>query len=71
MDAMTAAERLYALIDAPRGALNVIALPDSASGFILKVWVSQGSCHGKIPSSFEGYKVQVEQRPRFNGSNAF
>lgn len=69
MDELTAAQRLYALIDAPRGAVNVTAWPDEKTGFVLKVWLAAGARVPDIPSNFEGFKVQIESRPKFSTGN--
>jgi hypothetical protein len=64
MNAFVAAEHLFSVIDAPRGAVNVSAWPDNNSNYVLKVWVNPGAGVRGIPSSFEGFKVLIESKPK-------
>jgi hypothetical protein len=61
-----AAKHLYETLTAPRGTVNVAAVPDSDSGFMLKIWVAPGYVLRDAPTSFDGYPVKVEARPRIN-----
>lgn len=71
MDETLAAEHLYTFIGAPKGTVNVCAMPDQEAGIVLKVWIAPGFRIENIPSSFEGFEVKVESRPRFKaGANA-
>lgn len=69
MDASDAAQHLYDALVAPRGTVNVAAVPDSGRGYTLVVWVSPGFVLQNVPDEFDGYPVHVKARPRFRAES--
>jgi hypothetical protein len=68
MNPTDAAKHLYETLTAPRGTVNVAAVPDACSGYLLKVWVAPGFTLRNVPLNFDGYPVRVEARPQISGS---
>ena len=66
MNAVETARSLLAFIGAPRGAVSVMAEPDAAAGFALRVWLTNNSLASRIPSLFMGHPVKVERTPTIN-----
>jgi hypothetical protein len=59
-DIQSAARRLHEQIQAPRGAVGVLAWQDSAQPRI-RVFVAPGSWHqiASVPAEFEGFPVEM------------
>jgi hypothetical protein len=64
MTGMEAAKELFRKLGAPKGTLNVVPLPDPKCGYKLSVWLADGYFRNDIPSTYKGYPVTVERRPR-------
>jgi hypothetical protein len=64
MNSQSAAKHLLNTIDLPSGAANVFSI-NAADGECLIVWIDAKYLPNlkNIPTLFEGYKVNIEQRP--------
>lgn len=64
MDIMIVARQLLDSIAAPRGAVTVVPERNGGESWVLKVWVRNGRIPPNVPSTFQGFRVQVEEQPR-------
>lgn len=63
-NAQSAARHLFDRINAPNGALNVMVFVDNAGDYLRVLLAPEfRPLASKIPASFEGYRVVVEDRP--------
>jgi len=60
------AKQLLLRLNAPRGALSILAEPEPKTGFALRVWVMPNASIEGIPSEFLGHPVIVQRTPRFS-----
>ncbi|WNC88833.1 hypothetical protein RI103_14110 [Paraburkholderia sp. FT54] len=71
MKPLDAAKHLYETLTAPRGTVNVAAVPDTKSGYLLQIWVAPGYVLRDVPSTFDGYPVRIDARPRISADSRF
>jgi len=60
------AKQLLSRINAPRGAVSILAEPEPKTGFALRVWVMPNASISDIPSEFLGHPVIVQRTPRLS-----
>lgn len=62
---LNAAKSLYSLVNIPSGTFNVVPLNDE-NGMHILVWVDKNYMQllNNIPSVYDGYKVEIKEKPK-------